>query len=103
MAASTAFEWLCEALESETSLDRLEARGTVRQSLKEAGLTAASVTGKQLAVVAERVLPSELEARGIEGAEAVCLRLAGQLGQLTDGSEQADSPEAVFARLGGSR
>ena len=102
MADSTAFEWLCDALESGTSLDRLEARGTVRLSLKEAGLAAASVTGKQLAVVVERVLPSELGARGIEDAEAVCLRLAGQLGQLADGAEQADSPEAVFARLGGA-
>jgi len=102
MADSTAFEWLCEALENETSLDRLEARGTVRLSLKEAGLAAASVTGKQLAVVAERVLPTELGARGIDEAEALCRRLAGEIDKIADGSESAESPEAVFARLGGS-
>ena len=44
MANSTAFEWLCEQLETHTSLDRLEARGTVRLTLKEAGLEASRVS-----------------------------------------------------------
>jgi hypothetical protein len=101
MADSTAFEWLCETLEAETSLDRLEARGTVRLALKQAGLAAASVTGEQLAVVVDRVLPPELEARGIADAGSVCGRLAGRVGEIADSSDGADSPEAVFARLGG--
>lgn len=58
MATSTAFEWLCERIEAETALDRLEARGTVRIALKEDGLEAVSVTPGQIAVVLSRVLPS---------------------------------------------
>lgn len=100
MAESVAFDWLCGALEKETSLDRLEARGTVRLSLKKAGLAPASVTGRQLAVVVERVLPGELEARGIELGPSLCGRLASRVFEIADSSDGADSPEAVFTRLG---
>jgi hypothetical protein len=44
MADSPCFDRVCAALESETSLDRIEARGTVRLALKGAGLDAASDT-----------------------------------------------------------
>ena len=37
MSAGEAFEWLCAELERSTALDRLEARGTVRLTLREAG------------------------------------------------------------------
>ena len=48
MADSNAFTTLCEKLEQSSTLDRLEARGTVRLSLKQAGLEAASVSASQL-------------------------------------------------------
>ena len=38
MADLTAFEQACESLEQLTELSRLEARGTLRIALKEAGL-----------------------------------------------------------------
>ncbi len=60
MATSTAFEWLCDELETKTTLDRLEARGTVRIALKQAGLEATSATAAQIAVVLTRILPEEL-------------------------------------------
>lgn len=101
MADSRAFAFACEALEAHSSLDRLAARGTVRLALREAGLEAASVTPCQLRVVAERVLPRELAARGVEDAEAVCGRLVEGLAGLAPEAD-VESPEAVFARLGGA-
>ena len=47
MAGSSAFEWLCTALEESTTLERLEARGTVRIALKEAGLEPRTVAFEQ--------------------------------------------------------
>jgi hypothetical protein len=101
MASSTAFEWLCQELEERTDLDRLEARGTVRLALKQAGLQAEAVTGGQLAVVLARVLPGELTGRGIEDAESVCQKLAGGLREIPGEPSGHETPEAVFARLGG--
>jgi hypothetical protein len=100
MASSTAFEWVCQELESATDLERLEARGTVRIALKQAGLEATSVTGEQLAVVLSRVLPGELTSRGIDAAEGLCQRIAAGLDRIPAAPDQGDTPEAVFARLG---
>jgi hypothetical protein len=100
MADSPAFALSCEVLERDTSLDRLEARGTVRLALKEAGLDAASVTPDQMAVVASNLLTGELTSRGIENADAVCGTLRQGLAGL-DTTAATQTPEAVFARLGG--
>ncbi|MCG8591630.1 MAG: hypothetical protein MJE66_20220 [Proteobacteria bacterium] len=100
MADSPLFDFVCSELESGSSLDRLEARGTVRLALKQAGLEVRSVTADQMAVVLEKVLPGELTARGVDGGEALCERMRGGLAQFQSG-EDGDSPEAVFARLGG--
>lgn len=100
MADSKAFTTLCEELERTSSLDRLEARGTVRLALKQAGLEANAVSASQLAVVAEKILPGELRTRGVDNADALCGQLARTLKSMPD--EQAgESPEAVFKRLGG--
>ena len=66
MADSAAFELACGELEHATSLERLEARGTVRLALKETGLEARAVTPHQLVAVLTKVLPQELTDRGIE-------------------------------------
>ena len=97
MADSPAFTALCEALEEATSLDRLEARGTVRLALKQAGLEAHSVSASQLGVVIERVLPEELRTRGVD--DSVCPSLASTMASISDGGG-VESPEAVFSRLG---
>ena len=68
MADSATFEWVCNELEQRTSLDRLEARGTVRLSLKQAGLEPGTVTTEQMKVVLEKVLPSELDSRGVDAS-----------------------------------
>jgi hypothetical protein len=101
MAGSQAFEWLCEAIEAGTSLERLEARGTVRIALKEAGLEARSATPAELAVVVAKILPRELRNRGVGDEDAVCGRLAAGLRNLDVGAQAQDTPDAIFRRLGG--
>jgi hypothetical protein len=100
MAESNAFTTLCESLESTSSLDRLEARGTIRLALKQSGLEAGSVTASQLVVVAEKILPEELKSRGVDSADSLCQQLATTLKAMPD-EGGAESPEAVFKRLGG--
>jgi hypothetical protein len=99
MADSAAFDWICSEIEERTSLDRLEARGTVRLALKDAGLEARTVTTDQMKVVLERVLPKELAARGIEDGDRICAELIPGLAAI-DAGPGAETPDAVFARLG---
>jgi hypothetical protein len=103
MAGSTAFEWLCTALEESTTLERLEARGTVRIALKEAGLEPRTVTPSEMRVVAQKVLPRELRQRGVQNEAALCERLISGLQVLESksGGGAADTPDAIFRRLGG--
>jgi len=101
MADSPAFEFACDELERATSLDRLEARGTVRLALKEAGLEASSITPSQMAAVMTKLLPNELASRGVEGGDAICAAIASGLAQLPE-EAAGDTPEAVFLRLGGN-
>jgi hypothetical protein len=103
MADSHAFEAACEALERAGGMERLAARGTIRLALKQAGLDAQSVTADQMRVAAARVLPGELRARGVADPaaieRAIVTALAGVRAGAADGAP--DSPEAIFARLGG--
>jgi hypothetical protein len=100
MADSPCFDLTCEMLERDTSLDRLEARGTLRLSLKAAGLNAGSVSPEQMVVVVDNLLPRELEARGVDNGDRVCAALKRQLAGM-ETPDLAETPEAVFARLGG--
>jgi hypothetical protein len=100
MASSQTFEWVCAELESSSSLNELEARGTVRLALKKAGLEANRVSPEQMSVVTERILPGELRSRGLEDADGICGSLASGLKHLEAGAVQ-DSPEEVFRRLSG--
>lgn len=99
MADSEVFDFVCGQLEERTALDRLEARGTVRITLKQAGLEARTVSAEQMSVVVAKLLPGELESRGIDEAGRQCDDIAAELGTL-DVVIAADSPEAVFERLG---
>lgn len=100
MAESAAFEAACTSLEGATSLDRLAARGTIRLAVKQAGFEAKTVTAEQLGVVVTRLLSAELSARGIADPDALCATLARMLAGLSSGPA-AETPEAVFQRLGG--
>lgn len=102
MADAPAFDWVCNALEQRSSLDRLEARGTVRIALKEAGLDSRSLTPEQMKVVLEKVLPKELGSRGVEDAQGVCSALAREVLSVDAGSSSGETPEEVFRRLAGA-
>jgi hypothetical protein len=100
MASSPIFEALAETLEQLTSLDRLEARGTLRLSLRQAGLKPESLTPDQVRALLRHVLPSELRGRGIGDADQVCATLAG-VAAATAGS--AHSAEDLFRRVDSDR
>ena len=102
MADAPAFDWVCNELEQQTSLDRLEARGTVRIALKVAGLDARSLTPDQMKVVLEKLLPKELESRGVSDSEGVCRVLASGIASLDGGDSGVETPEEVFRRLAGA-
>ena len=102
MADAAAFDWVCTELEEKTSLDRLEARGTVRIALKEAGLDSRSLTPDQMKVVLEKVLPKELQSRGVEDAFELCSGLASGVVSLAAGGSAVETPEEVFRRLAGA-
>jgi hypothetical protein len=96
---SPVFVWACSVLEESTPLNRLQARGTIRLVLHAAGLVPEQLNARQLKVLAERLLPRELAARGIAGADAICSRLA----DCPEAIQQQAVPEApvdVFERLG---
>ena len=99
--AADLFDFAAERLEHHTSLDRLEARGTLRIALKIAGLTAKSVTAGQLCVVFEKVMPDELEKRDVSDAAAACNAVIDDLVNspaLTDEAPATDL-DAIFGRL----
>ena len=100
MADSAAFEAACASLEEVGALDRLVARGTIRLVLKEAGLESRTVTGRELAVAVERLLPAALSAHGVPEPEPLCASIAKAL-ERVENRVADDTPEAIFARLGG--
>jgi hypothetical protein len=102
MADSVAFLFVSEELGERTALEPIEARGTVRIALKKAGLSAQSVTNDQMAVVLERVLPGELEKRGIQDASVLCRELRTRVVRLAPEASPEESPETIFERLGKS-
>jgi hypothetical protein len=101
--AESLFEFVAAQLEARTDLDKLEARGTVRIALKEAGLEPRSVTPEQMSVMLLRAMPKELASRGVGNADDVCRGLATAVkGYRADPRAAAESPEDVFRRLGSS-
>jgi hypothetical protein len=99
--AESLFEFVAARLEVATSLDKLEARGTLRIALKEAGLDPRSVTVEQMAVMLVRAMPKELGSRGVERADAVCRELATAVKGFSQGATaRSETPEDIFRRLG---
>jgi hypothetical protein len=99
MASSQAFDQVCQALEEASSLNRLEARGTVRLALKEGGLDANTVTPAEMKVVVKRLLPRELESRGIADVPSICDALCSAVDLAASPSAASERPDAVFQRL----
>lgn len=101
MAGSSVFDWVSQELERRTAMRLIEARGTVRLVLKQAGLEAATVTATQMQVVLIRLMPKALAARHVDDAEALCGELARHVHDATvDQPAPAESAYDVFRRLG---
>ena len=102
--ATTLFDIAAEHLEGSSQLDRLEARGTLRLAVKEAGLDVQNLTIPQLQAVFEKLMPRELEARGVTDAAAKCKTAMKDIvnAASTADFETSNSPDEIFKRLGGS-
>jgi hypothetical protein len=100
----TLFDWVSSAVEAETSLSRLEARGSLRLALKDAGLTPERATRHEIEVVLKAVAPKHLHACSVRDAEAVCGRILTALRTaiVLEASSGGESPEDVFSRFGRS-
>ena len=98
---ATLFDFAAERLEHHTSLDRLTARGTLRIAVKVAGLEAKNLTGTQLQVVFEKVMPEELDSRGVSNMQDVCAAVLADLADARDvaADASATSPDEIFRRL----
>jgi hypothetical protein len=69
---SPVFERAADELEVLSRMSRLEARGTLRLALKDAGLVPKTVNTKAMLVVLDRILPHLLTRRGVQGAPEMC-------------------------------
>ena len=95
------FDFAAERLEHHASLERLEARGTLRIALKAAGLGPKNLTGAQLQVIFEKVMPGELDSRGVSDVRDVCTAVLADLARAGGAAEDASAtnPDEIFRRL----
>ena len=95
------FDVAAERLERHASLERLEARGTLRIALKAAGLDPKNLTGAQLQVVFEKLMPGELDSRGVSDVRDVCTAVLADLARAGGAAAvaSATSPDDIFRRL----
>jgi hypothetical protein len=95
------FDFAAERLEHHASLERLEARGTLRIALKAAGLDPKNLTGAQLQVVFEKLMPGELDSRGVSDVRNVCTAVLADLARTGGDAEDASTtnPDEIFRRL----
>ncbi len=95
------FDFAAERLEHHASLNRLEARGTLRIALKAAGVEPRNLTGAQLQVVFEKVMPEELDSRGVSDVPDVCAAVLADVGSAGDAAENASATnlDEIFRRL----
>jgi hypothetical protein len=100
VSQSAVFEWLCERLEKAAGWNRLVARGTVRLVLKDMGLDPRTVGKKEMRIALRTALPPALEAHHVGDAQVLCEQIERELATATLPTVSADTPEAIFKRLG---
>ncbi len=95
------FDLAADSLEQHSTFGRLEARGTLRIALKAAGLGPNHLTGAGLRVVFKKVMPGELESRGVSDVREVCTAVLADLesdGAAAEGAN-ATNLDDIFRRL----
>ena len=102
--ASELFDLAAKHLETRTDLDLLEARGTLRLALDKSGVEPRTLTLQELQTVFQKILPQELELRGIREVESVCETVINRVTRLADSIESTSGPtiDETFRRLGNS-
>jgi hypothetical protein len=99
MSDSPVFEFVCEQVQNEAQLSRLEARGTVRLLLKEVGLDP-QVVGKGAAILAvDRFLEQALRVRRVADAGPATARILKALRDSGLEDPDGEDPAAIFGRI----
>jgi len=95
------FDLAAQKLEQHTGSSQLEARGTLRIAVKSAGLEPSSLTLDELRVVFEKLMPGELEQRGVSDTTGACAAVMHDLENAPIAATDASSisPDDVFRRL----
>ncbi len=97
---ASVFDLAAEELERHTNWGQLATRGTLRIALKAGGLKPETLTPFQLRVVIKKVLPRELEIRGIEDPLPVCAAVIEAVRNV-DTRKIPSDPDEIFRRLAG--
>jgi len=95
------FDFAAQKLEQHTGFNQLEARGTLRIAVKSAGLEPNSLGVGELRVVFEKLMPGELDQRGVEDARSVCEAVMRDLeaAPIDESNASSNNPDDVFRRL----
>lgn len=93
------FDQVANRLAELTRMSDAEARGTLRLTLKEAGLRPDLITPAKMLLVAERVLPRQLQARNVVDPTGIGRRLASYVAELPVTETPRVSPADFLARL----
>lgn len=95
------FDVAAQKLEQHTGFSQLEARGTLRIAVKSAGLDPKSLTLGKLGAVFEKLMPGELERRGVSDIAGACAAVMRNLENVpiaaTDSS--SSNPDDILHRL----
>ncbi len=95
------FELAAEELQIRTRWSLLQAQGTLRLALKAGGVRPETVTPRELRAVVEKVMPEQLEIRGVDDPDSVCAAVLQRVGHVGSFSRPATDLDEVFQRLGG--
>jgi len=95
------FDFAAQKLEQHTGFSQLEARGTLRIAVKSAGLEPKNLTVDELRVVFEKLMPGELEQRGVKDSLGACAAVVRDLesAPIAESKSPSNSPDDVFRRL----
>ncbi len=97
----SSFDLAAEKLEQQTGFSQLEARGTLRIAVKSAGLNPASIGLDELRVIFEKLMPGELEKRGVSDIAGTCAAVMTDLESTPATATDSSSitPDDIFRRL----
>ena len=101
---SDLFALVADRLEALTELDRLQARGTLRITLKMAGVDAKKFTVAELEAVFATIMPDALTRCGATNAAEVCSSVLASLPSdvLDESGDSAASRDEIMRRLASS-